>query len=185
LQSIGSAYVIQLFALFTIVEYSFLCYFFYIAFANKPTIKKAIPYIWVAFFILALVDYFFINQFKKFDSFSVGLESIIIIIMAITYLFLQIKTVNNLLIYSTFKFWVAVTFLINFSGTFFLYLMTESMYQDPEFQKLYFIINLSFNILKNILLSVAMCMKTNNIAKTTSLPPDFLDKDYIFNRPTN
>jgi len=34
------------------------------------------------------------------------------------------------------------------------------MLKSHEFQKIYFIINISFNIMKNVLLCVAMTMKT-------------------------
>ena len=115
---------------------------------------------------------------KAFDSFASGIECIIIIVLCIYYLFTQIKGSNNLLIYSTFNFWVIITFLIYFSGTLFLYLLTDSMKKDIHFQKLYFIINISFNILKNVLLSVAMCMKTTNTKLTPSLPE--LDDDIFF-----
>ena len=39
------------------------------------------------------------------------------------------------------------------------------MDHNGSFQKQYFIINISFNILKNILLSVAMTMKLNDPVK--------------------
>jgi len=116
---------------------------------------------------------------KAFDSFTSGIECIIIIVFCIYYLFYQIKGSNNLLIYSTFNFWVIITFLIYFSGTFFLYIFTESTFKDIHFQKLYFVINISFNILKNILLSVAMCMKTNDTNKLATSYPQ-LDDEVLF-----
>jgi len=120
---------------------------------------------------------------KSFDSFASGIESIIVNLLAVYYLFSEIKNSDNLVLYSTFNFWVIIAFLILFSGTLFLYLLTDSLKKDIHFQKLYFIINISFNILKNILLSVAMCMKTNSIQNvTTSLPE--LDDGIIFHKPS-
>jgi hypothetical protein len=55
------------------------------------------------------------------------------------------------------------------------------MKKDIHFQKLYFIINISFNILKNILLSVAMCMKTNETNKLKPSLPN-LDDDVFFHK---
>jgi hypothetical protein len=115
---------------------------------------------------------------NSFDSFASGIESIIVILFCVYYLFSQIKGSNSLMIYSTFNFWVIIAFLLYFSGTFFLYIMTENMVFNVTFQKLYFIINISFNILKNVLLSVAMCMKTTNTKLTPSLPE--LDDDIFF-----
>jgi hypothetical protein len=75
---------------------------------------------------------------------------------------------------------VIIAFLIYFSGTFFLYIMTENMWDNHDFRKIYFIINISFNILKNILLSIAMCMKTNDSIKPTPLSlPDLGDEDFF------
>ncbi len=65
----------------------------------------------------------------------------------------------NLFVYSTSNFWIIITFLIYSSGTFFLYIMAENMMKTREFQIQYVIINSVFNILKNVLLSIAMLMK--------------------------
>lgn len=181
LQSLQSQLFLVLLSSFTIIEYSFICYFFLLL--SDKTAKKVIMFVWIGFIIFAILDLFLVNENQSFDSFAIGIESIIIILLCIYFLFLQIRGSNSLVIYSTFNFWVIITFLLYFSGTFFLYIFTEGMREDVEFQKLYFIINISFNILKNILLSVAMYMKTNSIQNvTTSLPE--LDDDIIFHKPS-
>ncbi len=96
---------------------------------------------------------------NNFDSFTAGLESIIIILLCIYYLVVQIKGSNSLFVYSSSNFWIIITFLIYLSGTFFLYIMTENMAKSKSFQNQYVVINSVFNILKNILLSIAMLMK--------------------------
>lgn len=179
LQYIRSSSFIYLIYAFTILEYSFFCYFIYLAF-NKNQIKKAIPFIWLGFVLFALIDLFYINEGGGFDSFTSGIESIIILLLCVYYLFAQIKGSNNLLIYSTFDFWVVITFLIYFSGTFFLYLMTDKMMRSSNFQQLYFVINSSFNILKNVLLSVAMTMRLNNTINKQSKTFPKLDDDLFF-----
>jgi hypothetical protein len=169
-----------LFALYNIVEFSFLGYFFYLIF-RKQIEKKITFYIGISYILFASIDFIYFNKWKAFDSFASGIESIIIILLCIYFLFSQIKGSNSLLIYSTFNFWVVITFLIYFSGTFFLYLIADSMRENVYFQKLYFIINISFNILKNILLCVAMTMKINHTIDkqpTPSLPE--LDDDIFF-----
>jgi hypothetical protein len=114
-----------------------------------------------------------------FDSFAIGIESIIVLFLCVSYLFIQIRGSNSLLIYSTFNFWVVITFLIYFAGTFFLYLLTASLSESIAFQKEYFIINISFNILKNILLCVAMTMKLNDtVSKQKNAIPK-LDDDFF------
>ena len=177
LQSIRSPNFGYLLYTFTIAEYSFFCYFIYYSFTKKK-IKKAIIFIWMGFLLFALIDLFYVNKGKGFDSFTSGIESIIILLLCAYYLFSQIRGSNSLLIYSTFEFWVVITFLIYFSGTFFLYLMTDKMRENVNFQQLYFVINISFNILKNILLSVAMTMRLNSIDKQSKTLPK-LDDDFF------
>lgn len=118
---------------------------------------------------------------KSFDSFGIGIESIIILLLCIYYLYLQIKGANDFRIYSTFNFWIIITFLIYFSGTFFLYILTENMVYNITFQKQYLVINSSFSILKNILLCVAMCMKADN-NKTIKPSIPGLDDEFFFQR---
>lgn len=180
LQSIQSPKFITLLFSFTVIEYSFICYFFYLTFP-KEQIKRIILFLWISFLVFAFIDFFYINESQKFDSIASGIESLIIITVCVYFIFSQIKGVNNLVIYSTFSFWIAVSFLIYFSGTFFLYILTENMMKDLEFQKLYFIINIAFNVLKNILLSIAMTMKVNSILKSKESLPD-LDEDLFFQK---
>ncbi|MGN6540643.1 MAG: hypothetical protein ACTHKY_07540 [Ginsengibacter sp.] len=99
------------------------------------------------------------------------------------YLFSQVKGNNNLVVYSTFNFWAVIAFFIYFSGTFFLYLMTDKMRVSVSFQKMYFIINISFNILKNLLLCVAMTMKLNGVVKEQKkIIPDLGEDLFIYQK---
>jgi hypothetical protein len=178
LQSIRSPNAVYLFLLFTLVEYTFFCYFTYLI-LPKGGIKKAVPFLWISFLLFAFIDYVFFSKKYEFDSIASGIESIIVLMLCIYYLFSQVKGSNNLMIYSTFNFWAVIAFLIYFSGTFFLYLMTEKMMDSPSFQKMYFIINISFNILKNLLLCVAMTMRLNTVKQEKNVIPDLDDDLYI------
>lgn len=146
------------FRLFTIAEFSFFS-FFYLYIIPPGLVKKAVFPILGLFVILAVGNFFLSIHSDSFDSITIGIESILIILMCIYYLFVQIKGANNLFLYSTSNFWIIISFLIYISGTFFLYIMAKYMFNDRSFQIQYDIINSIFNILKNILLSVAMLMK--------------------------
>lgn len=148
-----------LFGIFTIVELSFFCLFYYYALPT-PLIKKTVPKIWGIFSVFACIDFILIDKMNTYGSFAVGIEYICIILMCIYYLIIQLKGVNNLSVYSTSNFWVIITFLIYTSGTFFLYIMADKMLSNRTFRIQYILINSSFNILKNILLALAMLMKT-------------------------
>lgn len=179
LHKIHSENTFILFALFTVAEFSIFCLFYYYV-ISTPLIKKAIFPIWICFFIYALIDYFLINNMNGFDSITSGIESILIILMCIYYLVVQIKGSNNLLVYSTTSFWIIITFLIYLCGTFFLYIMAANMINDRAFRIQYSIINSAFNILKNILLSVAMLMN-RSIAPNKMLINDDRDELFSFN----
>lgn len=56
------------------------------------------------------------------------------------------------------------------------------MITDNSFIKQYILINSSFNILKNILLSIAMLMKPDNIDIKNTFPEDSLTGDWNTNR---
>ena len=178
LQTIQSPNAILLFSLFTIIEYTFFCYFIYLILQNN-FLKKTVLFAWIAFLLFALTDFLFFSKGQEFDSITSGIESIVIILLCIGYLTTQLRKSTTLLNYSTFDFWVVIAFLIYFAGTFFLYIMTEGMRENVSFQLQYGIINSSFNILKNILLSVAMTMKLNNHQKASSLLPDLDDDIFI------
>jgi hypothetical protein len=110
-----------------------------------------------------------------FDSIASGVECIFIILLCIYYLIIQLKGINNLFVYSTSNFWIIITFLIYLSGTFFLYIMAENMIMTKGFLAQYIVINSVFNILKNILLSIAMLMKPTPTEKNKQKNEDWDD----------
>ena len=181
LQSIRSEKTIYLFYAFTIVEYSFFCYFIYLI-LPKSFVRKTIPFLWLSLIIFDLINVIYKNNAFGFDSITSGIECIIILLLCISYLFIQLRGSTSLSIYSTFDFWVVITFLIYFAGTFFLYMLAQSMGRDVAFQRQYFIINIAFNILKNILLCIAMTMKLNDTVKEQKNFIPELDDEFSFSQ---
>jgi hypothetical protein len=72
--------------------------------------------------------------------------------------------------------------LIYIAGTFFLYITAANMMHDKQFIIQYTIINSSFNILKNVLLGIAMLMKPNNSTNQNIFPEDRLSTDWNSNQ---
>ncbi len=149
-----------IFAFFTVAEFSFFCIFYFYALPNTNHKKFIFP-VWLCFVVFSVIDFFFMNKMKGFDSFTSGLQTIFIIGLCIYYLVIQIKGKTDLYIYSTSNFWIIITFLITLSGTFFLYILAETMIHNQVFKDLYTFINSFFNLLKNVLLSIAMMMKSD------------------------
>ena len=146
---------------FTVIEFIFFSVFFYII-INSTILKKILPFVVALFLISSLIDFAFILN----KSYTSGVQSVLILIMCIYYFFDQLKKPDTYLIYTNINFWIIISFLIYVAGTFFLYLMAENMTPNKEFRKEYAIINFSFNLLKNILLSIAMLMKEEKITPT-------------------
>ena len=181
LQFQHSSLIQYIFPAFTIIEFSFLSYYFFLIFPQKG-MKTTVKIIWLAFTAFAIFDYFVINKMQSLDSITIGIESLTIIIFAIYYLYTNLKDSINFSIYSSFDFWIVITMLIYFAGTFFIYLLVESNKGNMEFRKVYIILNSSFNIVKNILLATAMCMKMKpTLPDSRKLNID-LDDDFIVNR---
>ena len=184
LQSIHSEKFLIFFYSFTILEFSFFSLFIFVVIPDS-IVKKIVPYLWLSFIIFYFIDLVFVNKGKGFDSVATGIECILVLFMCISYIFLILRKSNNLLIYSTFEFSIVITFLIYFSGTFFLYILAESMRYNLAFRKQYSIINLSFNILKNLLLSFAMTRKLNDTVKQQKNTIPDLDDDLFISENVN
>jgi hypothetical protein len=71
-------------------------------------------------------------------------------------------------IYQRAIFWIAVAFIINFSGNFFLFLYSKNSFNDEVFKRQYTIIYTTVTLIKNILLCISIIIKEN---KKVSLSP--------------
>lgn len=170
-----------LYDIFTVVEFSLFSWFFYQIIFNRK-LKKVIPLSIALFIIFSVSFYILLPENTSFSSPIAGTESVLIIAMCIYYFLDQLKQPNTLMIYSSINFWIIISFLIYLAGTFFLNIYADSMINDHAFIKQYILINSSFNILKNILLSVAMLMKPDKKINQTIFPEDRLKADWNSNQ---
>lgn len=145
-----------LFASYTIIEFLIFALFYSYLFPKGHFIKKVLAFLFPLFILLGLFDFVLINNFKNFDSITIGVESLLLLFLCGYYLYYQVTTSMTLFVYKTYNFWIIVTFLIYVSSTFFLYIMTDTMKNNPEFQIYYVLINSGANILKNLLLCFAL-----------------------------
>src|ERR1035437_3144715 len=167
--------------IFDVVEFCFFSWFFYLIIKNTKVKRLIVPVV-ILFCIFSISLYIFLPESTSFSSIIAGVESILIISMCIYYFFDQLKESNNLLIYASINFWIIISFLIYLSGTFFLYIYSDSMINNKAFIKQYIIINSSFIILKGILLGIAMLMKPDKNNNQTIFPEDRLTADWNTNQ---
>lgn len=157
--------------IYFLVEALLIFYLFYYAFRNIR-IWRIVPL--AAMVLLTLVwitRNFIFHKFYSFDSVTNGLETIIVILFSIAFLYNQLIKPQSFFIYSTPIFWIISAVLIYKAGTFFLFLYFNALenYERETFANLY-TINSIFQILKNILLMIAFLIKPGK-NNTTNLKP--------------
>jgi hypothetical protein len=87
------------------------------------------------------------------------LEAVLIISYCILLLYEQVKDPTITFVYNTKRFWIIIAFFLYFSSTLFLFLFADTMTIQQRAN--YWAINNFFEILKNILLTVAFIIKNN------------------------
>jgi hypothetical protein len=144
---------------FTVLEYLLFAYFLY-ASLQKKVARNLLAGISVAF-VLFNVVHAFTSKVDTYEDTPIPLviECIIILSFSIYYFFEQIRSPQSLFLYSISSFWIIVGFLLYLSGSFFLFLVSESL--PLEERDRYWFINFIFNIIKNIFFSIAMIIKEN------------------------
>lgn len=145
-----------LYRLFTPAEYTFIALYFYFSIHNKKFRVFCLSTIILFFFICmgdTIVNY---NQ-EAFPRFVCYMECfLILIISTLTLLFLEPDIYKP--IYKLSDFWFSIGFLFFFSGLFIVLFFDQS---DKEIKKVFTLINLFFNCLLYLLLSVGfLCLKT-------------------------
>ena len=158
-------------SLFTVLEYLFFTVFIYTNFKNK-IFKQTRIVISLFFYVFCIISYFTAKG-HFFDSLPASIESICIIIYCILYFYEELTNPDVSFIYSSKKFWIVASFLIYFSGTLFLFIYTSNL--SREEQIFYWSINLVFNTLKNLILSLAFFLPIVN-------SPSYI-KDNFYGKP--
>jgi hypothetical protein len=114
------------------------------------------------FIIYSFID-LNLSAAASFDSIPTVVECLILLSFSIFYLYEEIGSPNTLFLYTTSNFWVAVSIIIFFSGTFFLFIYAQKNSGDPAFSHTFKIIMGVSSVIKNILFLIAFI-----IAKTES-----------------
>ena len=145
--------------LFNIIEYYLLALFIRNLLRTK-TLKIIILVFSLLFLVVAFASVISGGYSKHYDSITNGLESILLIIYSIFYLFEQISKPDHIFFYSIPEFWIIVAILLYFSGTFFFNTYANGLIEsNKSFQAQYSAINNAFEILKSLLFGVAMVVK--------------------------
>jgi hypothetical protein len=145
-------------SIFIPVEFFTVSYFFF----NAITYDFHKKSLWLIFTIFSIV--FVIETFKnpteKFDSFTNAIESTFFILYALIFFYENIKYPKNLFIYKHPFFWGAAGFFLFYSITFFAFIYRQTSWYNKDFYYQYVYIHAFAGIVRNLLLSIGMFVKT-------------------------
>jgi len=108
---------------------------------------------------IAFIDYS-LYPTNQFDSLPSGFAAITGITFCIYCLFLLIRKATTIFLYQIPFFWFLSGIFIFYSGTLFLFLLSQQNLDTPSFANTFIIINSAFLILRNILFSFAFIIST-------------------------
>lgn len=145
----------------TFLEFSIFTFIFF-DLLNIRKRKLLLTAILSAFLIICLVDVMFISGYMKMNELSRNVECFSLITFAIFYFktFIQQTEYQNPL--KLFSFWFSTASIIYFSGSFFLFIFSNSILDtSPATFLALFTIHSLFNITFNTLLAISFTKKTN------------------------
>ena len=139
------------FRIFTVVE--LICFSIIFYKINYSVRTKRTILLGSSLFFLSIIIDLLTNSIENFDSLPTGVESILILFYCILTLYEQISTGKPL--YS-FPVLFAFSLILFFSGTFFLFIMSQNNFENEEFSTLYDYIVAISKILMTLLMSVGI-----------------------------
>ncbi|MFT3702848.1 MAG: hypothetical protein QM802_10775 [Agriterribacter sp.] len=140
-----------------LVEFVLLSFLFYKTTESK-NLKKVVLFVTVLFGGYLLYS-ILTSKNDVFDSVSLGIRSLILLVYSIFFLFERIKDPNPLNLFSSPVFWVVVAIMIYSAGTFFPFIYANSYMRENNFDEQYAIIHDPVYIIKNLIFSFAMLQK--------------------------
>jgi hypothetical protein len=150
------------FRLFTIVEYSIIT-FFILQLIESILFKRLIKIGSVIFIAISILD-IYTSSFTSFDSLPSGIESILVLSYCLFFVYEKMTS-------SDFSFngtiWITIGFILFFSGTFFLFILSQNNFKDSSFILTYGYIVAIFNIIKNLFITIGVVSESNNSKRTS------------------
>lgn len=161
--------------IYFLIEALLAFYLFYLVFQQMNRWRNIALLAMLVITLSWLIRNVYLGKFYSFDSTTNGIETIIIILFSIVFLYFQLIRPQTNFIYSTPAFWIISAILVYKAGTFFLFLYFNTLekYERETFANLY-IINSFFQVLKNILIMVAFLIaRPAKLRKLSQLNPAF------------
>ncbi len=150
------------FRLFTIIEYSTITFFIF-QLIESDLFKKLIKIGSIIFIIVSILD-IYTSSFTSFDSLPSGLESILVLSYCLFFVYEKMTSTD-------FSFngtiWITIGLILFFSGTFFLFILSQNNFKDSSFILTYGYIVAIFNIIKNLFITIGIFSESNKSKRTS------------------
>ncbi len=163
---------------FLVWEFIFLSWFYYTLLRFKY--KKVFFITAATFFLLYSIFDFWVTDSGSFSFIPLVIECFFFLLVIVFYFYEKIQFNIATPIYYSPDFWISVAFLIYFSGNFFLFLFSKSMFDNPGFREQYTVIYGTVTIIKNIFLSTSIIVYSNLRLEENSIRPLNVDLDAIY-----
>jgi hypothetical protein len=150
------------FTVYTSIEYIFFTAMISFNIKNRK-IRFSILILSVCFFIFQIFYYRDVKTPMTIDSVPIGIESILIIVYSFYFFFEQLKKTETL-IYENFFFWVSIGMILYLSGTFFIYLLSNTM-SSKELHE-YWFITYVFDIIKNTFFVISLLIYISGVNRS-------------------
>ena len=149
--------------IYTLLEYSFFSYIFWVNTHNKPFKKLII----VVSLLFSLYQFFYITsvKFERLDSISIGIETILVFIYIFYFFYEFSKNTKDVFIYNHYGFWLAVGIMIYLGGSFFFYILINSL-DENEVDK-FGTMTYVAEIIKNLLFAFSIYIYKKHPLKQT------------------
>ena len=137
---------------------------FYFKFINEINLKRIVIIVALMVLLFAIIEGIVIEGIFNYPSIALAPGGIMIILWSLLGFYELLKLNNNIPIYKEPMFWINSGILIYFAGTFFLFLLNDYfMKNDPHSASIFNNINLFLNVLVNIIYSIGVYKKGNEI----------------------
>lgn len=142
----------------TIIEFSLISILFSL-FIKNIVIKKVVIVSIFPYILICIFDYYF-SKSPSIAYTPLFIECLFFLVLILYFFYEKLNQELYEPLLSTFSFWIAVAFIINFAGNFVLFTWSKSVtIRDQEFKDNYLLIYASVTILKDILLCYAVTRK--------------------------
>jgi hypothetical protein len=137
-QQIKTIFILHL---FIPVEFMFLAYIFQLNFDNWLS-KKIVILIIFFFTLLSILNSIFLQSIDSFPSYTRYLESILLILLSLTYFYQVFTELKVEKLWEEGMFWFSTGLLIYYSGTMILYLSSNYLMKTVDMKLFAFFFNL-------------------------------------------